>query len=161
LTTIRKELKELVRKNKLDKALRFTDVIKCHSCAISKSKREVLIRLEETVQERWLVVSDLCGLINPESLVGAKYVMMILQVGTRITRVDYTKTKQAHQVAAYMELFIKNSRNQKNTTVTTALTENKKENDNIKYRKMLNSKGIKYATTISESPATKGIAKRF
>jgi hypothetical protein len=60
-----------------------------------------------------------------------------------------------------MESFICYLKNQNITTVTTVLTDNGKEYVNDEYRKMLASRGVKFATTINESPATNRVAERF
>jgi hypothetical protein len=63
-----RKLKELVKRNILKSTPVFPDVFECESCAGGKSKRKVFARVNEALREKGIIVSDLCGPIEPESL---------------------------------------------------------------------------------------------
>ncbi|GJS90662.1 retrovirus-related pol polyprotein from transposon TNT 1-94 [Tanacetum coccineum] len=130
------------------------------ACALGKSKKSSYQpKAEDTNQEKlYLLHMDLCGPMHVESIIGKKYILVIVDDYSRFTSVRFLRSKDEAPEAIIK--CIKNIQICLNVTVRNVQTDNGTEFVNQTLREFYEKVGISHETSVARTPQQNGVVER-
>ena len=132
----------------------------CESCIVGKMSRKPFPKkaANSTDEPFDIVVSDVCGPIQVESVGGSKYFVTFIDVFTRYCKVYFIKNKS--DVAGKVTEYIENVKTKFGRTPKTLRTDRGGEYMSGSVQEYLKKEGIEFQCTVGYSPQQNGIAER-
>ncbi|GJZ69481.1 retrovirus-related pol polyprotein from transposon TNT 1-94 [Tanacetum coccineum] len=129
------------------------------ACALGKSKKSShQPKAEDTNQEKlYLLHMDLCGLMRMESIIGKKYILVIVDDYSRFTWVKFLRSKD-EALDAIIKC-IKNIQVRLNATVHNVRTDNGIEFVNQTLREFYENVSITHQTYVARTPQQNGVVE--
>ncbi|GJY31228.1 retrovirus-related pol polyprotein from transposon TNT 1-94 [Tanacetum coccineum] len=140
--------------------LKFEKDHLCSACAMGKSKKKTLKpKSEDTNQEKlYLLHMDLYGLMRVESVNGKKYILVIVDDYSRLTRVKCLRIKD--EAPDFIIKFLKMIQVRLKTHVRRIRTDNETEFVNQTLREYYDTVDISHETSVARSPHQNGVVER-
>nr|GEU47136.1 hypothetical protein [Tanacetum cinerariifolium] len=140
--------------------LKFEKDHLCSACAMGKStKKTHKLKTEDTNQEKlYLLHMDLCGPMRVESIIGKKYILVIVDDYSRFTWVKILRSKD--EAPDFIIKFLKMIQVRLKVPVHRIQIDNETEFVNQTLRDYYEEVGISHETSVARSPQQNGIVER-
>ncbi|GJX72753.1 retrovirus-related pol polyprotein from transposon TNT 1-94 [Tanacetum coccineum] len=131
--------------------LKFQKDHLCFACALGKSNKHThKPKAEDSTQEKlYLLHMDLCGPIRIQSIIGRKYILVIIDDYSRFTWVKFLRSKD--EVPEFMIKFLKMIQVRLNATVQNIRTDNGTKFVNQTLRAYCEDVKISHQTSVARS----------